>query len=68
VDATAVKTREFRQTLDDVLRERLLPLKIPIVIGLPFGHVCDNATLPLGVRATLDARAGDLIIEAAAVK
>ncbi|MFM2082979.1 MAG: LD-carboxypeptidase C-terminal domain, partial [Verrucomicrobiota bacterium] len=43
------------------------PLKIPVVTGLPFGHVRDNATLPLGVRATLDARQGDLVIEAAAV-
>ena len=67
VDATAGKAREFRQTLDDVLRERLLPLKIPVVTGLPFGHVRDNATLPFGVRATLDARQGDLVIEAAAV-
>ena len=67
-DATAGKAREFRQTLDDVLRERLLPLKLPVVSGLPFGHVRDNATLPVGVRATLDARKGDLVIEAAAVK
>jgi len=38
------------------------------VIGLPFGHVPHNATLPVGGRATLDAEAGDLVIEEAAVR
>ncbi len=58
---------EYRQTVEDVLRERLLPLKVPVVTGLPFGHVRCNATLPLGVQATLDADAGDLRITQAAV-
>jgi muramoyltetrapeptide carboxypeptidase len=58
---------EYRQTLEDVLRERLLPLKVPVVTGLPFGHVRCNATLPLGAQATLDADHGDLRITQAAV-
>jgi muramoyltetrapeptide carboxypeptidase len=65
-DPKAAKSREYRQTVDDVLTERLLPLKVPIIAGLPFGHVRYNATLPVGVRARLDANHGDLsIIEAA---
>src|SRR5437867_5466185 len=48
----AKKTKEYRQTAEDVLRERLLPLQVPIVIGLPFGHVSHNAPLPIGVRPT----------------
>jgi len=52
--------KEYRQTLDDVLKERLLPLKIPVVSGLPFGHVPHNATMPIGATAILDADAGDL--------
>jgi muramoyltetrapeptide carboxypeptidase len=59
---------EYRQSLEDVLKERLLPLKVPLVSGLPFGHIPENATLPVGVRATLDANKGDLIIEEAAVR
>ena len=51
-----------------MFRERLLPLKVPVVAGLPFGHIPLNATLPVGVRATLDAVKGDLIITDAAVK
>jgi muramoyltetrapeptide carboxypeptidase len=53
---------EYRQTLEDVLKERLLPLNIPIVAGLPFGHVRHNATLPVGVLAKLDGDKGDLLI------
>jgi len=64
----AKKSKEYRQTMEDVMRDRLLPLKVPIVTGLPFGHIPLNATLPIGVRARLDGIKGDLIIEEAAVK
>ena len=67
-DPKARTVAEYRQTLEDVLKERLLPLKVPVVAGLPFGHVHHNATLPIGVRATLDAERGDLAINEAAVK
>jgi muramoyltetrapeptide carboxypeptidase len=67
-DPRAKHAREYRQTLEDVFRERLLPLKVPIVAGLPFGHVPLNATLPIGVRVTLDALKGDLTIDEPAVK
>lgn len=56
------KHSEYRQTLRDVLRERLTPLGKPVAVGLPFGHTPYNATLPLGTLATLDATAGDLLI------
>jgi muramoyltetrapeptide carboxypeptidase len=52
-----------RQTLRDVLVERLTPLGKPIVVGLPFGHSPYNVTLPVGALATLDADAGDLAID-----
>ncbi len=66
-DPKARYAREYRQTLEDVFRERLLPLKAPIVAGLPFGHIPFNATLPVGVRVTLDALKGDLLITQPAV-
>jgi muramoyltetrapeptide carboxypeptidase len=59
-DPQAGSAKEYRQTLEEVLQERLLPLKIPVVTGLPFGHVPHNATLPVGVQAELDAQAGEL--------
>ncbi len=66
-DPKARKAKEYRQSLDDVFRERLLGLKVPIVAGLPFGHIRHNATLPVGIRATLDAEKGDLLITEPAV-
>jgi muramoyltetrapeptide carboxypeptidase len=66
-DPKAKTAKEYRQTLTDVLKERLSPLKVPIVMNLPFGHVPFNATLPIGIRATLDANKCDLIITEAAV-
>ncbi len=59
-DPKAKVTMEYRQSLEDVLRERLLPLNVPVVTGLPFGHVPENGTLPMGVKAELDADCGEL--------
>ena len=67
-DPKGRRSTEYRQTLDDVLKERLRPLKVPIISGLPFGHIPFNATLPVGIRATLDADQGDLTINEGAVR
>ena len=40
---------------DELLSQYLLPLSVPVVLGLPFGHIDEQWTLPLGVRARLDA-------------
>jgi muramoyltetrapeptide carboxypeptidase len=68
IDPKAKGCEEYRQTMEDVFKERLAPLKVPVVLGLPFGHVPMNATLPVGIRATLDGINGDLMIEEAGVK
>jgi muramoyltetrapeptide carboxypeptidase len=68
IDPKAKGCKEYRQTMEDVFKERLAPLKVPVVLGLPFGHVPMNATLPVGVKATLDGIKGDLVIEEPAVK
>jgi muramoyltetrapeptide carboxypeptidase len=66
-DPNTRRTDEYRQSLDEVFAERLGPLKIPVLAGLPFGHIRYNATLPVGILATLDARRGDLLLAEAAV-
>ncbi|MCU0783494.1 MAG: LD-carboxypeptidase [Verrucomicrobia bacterium] len=66
-DPKAKRAKEYRQTLEDVFCERLLPLKVPVVSGLPFGHVQHNATLPIGATVELDANRGDLILPRPAV-
>ncbi|MEM8805818.1 MAG: LD-carboxypeptidase [Cyanobacteria bacterium P01_G01_bin.38] len=45
---------------EEVLRERLGDLGIPIVAGLPFGHDGENAALPVGVPAYLNGFTGKL--------
>lgn len=46
--------------MDAVLHDRLGDLGVPVACGFPFGHIDNNWTLPLGVRAHLDADAGTL--------
>jgi muramoyltetrapeptide carboxypeptidase len=41
-------------TLDQTLDIHLQPLKIPAVTGYSFGHIRNQFTIPVGVRATLD--------------
>jgi len=66
-DPKAGRRREYRQSMEDVFRDRLMPLKKPVVSGLPFGHVRQNATLPIGVQAVLDGNQGDLTVSEPAV-
>jgi muramoyltetrapeptide carboxypeptidase len=63
----ANKTGEYRQSAADVVKERLGALRVPVVTGLPFGHVDLNATIPVGTKARLDGNKGDLIITESAV-
>lgn len=67
LDPEAAKSKEYHQTVEDVLKDRLLPLGVPVVSGLPFGHVRQNATIPMGLQATLDGENGDLMINEPAV-
>ena len=46
--------------LEDVCAERLGPLGVPVLCGLPFGHTDEQWCVPLGVRALLDANAQTL--------
>jgi muramoyltetrapeptide carboxypeptidase len=46
----------------DVLRRRLGSLGVPILGGLPFGHLLDQVCLPLGATATVDTADGTLTV------
>lgn len=50
-------------SIEEVLRDRLGDLGIPIVSNLPFGHEGENFALPVGRPATLDGDAGLLQID-----
>ncbi len=47
-------------TAQQTLSERLGSLQIPVVAGVPAGHVQDNLELPLGALVSVDADAGRL--------
>lgn len=55
-------------TLEYSWKDLLSPLRIPTIIGFPFGHVPNPSTLPLGCLAELDADACRLELREGAVK
>jgi muramoyltetrapeptide carboxypeptidase len=54
-------------TVEELFRERILPLGIPAIAGAMIGHIKNKLTMPIGVRATVDADARTLTITEAAV-
>lgn len=56
------------RSLEDVLEERLEPLGVPVLYGLPLGHGKHLAALPLGVTCTLDADARTLTVDEPALR
>lgn len=41
-------------TLKEIIEDRLVPLGIPIISGIPFGHDYPNITFPIGCKSTFD--------------
>lgn len=56
------------KSLEEVLENRLAPLGVPVLYGLPLGHGKHLATVPLGVTCTLDADARTLTVEEPAIR
>ena len=61
--------RPETNTPDSLWRDTFAPLNRPTLSGFPFGHAPNPLTLPLGVRARLDASAQTLtLLEAATLE
>lgn len=56
------------EPLRRLLEDRLAPLGVPVLMGLPFGHAARNLAFPLGVPAVLDADAGTLVLRQPALR
>ncbi len=54
-------------TVAEILRQHLHPLGVPVYQGALFGHVDDQFSIPVGVRAEIDATTGSLRLLATAV-
>lgn len=50
-----VEYPEFGLTLEEIIRDTVVPCKKPILSGLRCGHCTPTLTLPLGVRCRMDA-------------
>ncbi|MAU72263.1 MAG: LD-carboxypeptidase [Pseudozobellia sp.] len=48
-------TNPLSFSLKDVILDRIKPLGIPAVYGMSFGHVENNFTFPIGIKAQLNA-------------
>jgi muramoyltetrapeptide carboxypeptidase len=57
---TDAETGADGTTVEHVLQERLGSLGIPVLTGVPAGHVDDNMELPFGAIAVVDAAQGTL--------
>ncbi|GEA14870.1 peptidase U61 [Moorella sp. E308F] len=64
---TGCENPSLQPGLLEVITDHLAPLGIPCFYGLPAGHLATQATLPLGIRARLDAAARTLTYLEAAV-
>lgn len=51
---------ENDRNIDDVLAELLRPFGVPVLAGLPFGHIDAQWSLPLGAMARIDTSGGTL--------
>jgi muramoyltetrapeptide carboxypeptidase len=54
-------------SIEEILRDRFSNLGVPAISGLSFGHIEQKLVMPIGVQATLDADAGTVSINEAAV-
>lgn len=55
------------QTAQDVIKDRLGDLGVPVIYGLSFGHIRDQCTFPVGIEAELDADSSTLTLLESAV-
>ena len=62
-DAREISHWRAGRSLEDVLEHHLQPLGVPVLYKLPLGHGKHLASIPLGVRCTLDADARTLTVD-----
>lgn len=55
-------------SIEEIIQRRCGSLGIPVVSGLMIGHIADQTTVPMGIRARLDADAGTLELLEPAVR
>ncbi len=59
-DDCEAKPNDNSLSLIDTLKDRLSGLNIPVYYGMPFGHINDQCTFPVGIKAELNANEGTI--------
>jgi muramoyltetrapeptide carboxypeptidase len=70
-ELTDVKTSDTSKpylTVEQVMDDYLAGLKKPVATGLVYGHISRKLTVPVGIKATLDASKGTFRFDEAAVR
>jgi muramoyltetrapeptide carboxypeptidase len=67
IDCTADKPK-MDLPLEEIFADLLVPLGVPVLLNVPFGHGKRKATFPLGVRALLDGNAGRFFLTESGVR
>lgn len=55
-------------SIGEVLRDRLQNLSVPVMSGFAFGHLKETHTLPIGLKAVMDADKGTIAFAESAVR
>ena len=55
-------------SLSETLKDRLYGLGIPVIYGLSFGHIANQFTLPIGIKARIDTASRQLTLLEKAVQ
>lgn len=63
VAGVAIGSWQGCEPVEELVRDRLGGLGVPVLWDLGFGHGPSSITVPLGVPATLDADAGTLVLD-----
>ena len=57
-DCSAKNTQRYPYSMEEVVETLRQIVPVPVLTGLPFGHVARKATLPFGARGTVMVREG----------
>lgn len=60
------KANEKSLTLEETLRHQFGSMQVPVYYGFSFGHVDDQCTLPIGIKASFNTTDAKLILEESA--
>ncbi|MCB1121477.1 MAG: LD-carboxypeptidase [Verrucomicrobiae bacterium] len=56
------------QTMEEVLRDRLGHLGVPVLMNVPFGHIQPKITVPFGTLVVLDCEKRNLLLQESSVQ